>query len=172
MKINHNNFLWSNLISSNWIINLATLGPLGYAGKAPGTNGSMAGLIFYIILYLYIKLYWILPLYIILIYLIAKICNKAEILLRKNDSSVIILDEYIAMPIVFLGIYLIKDNYSILIIISIGLFFFRFFDILKPFFINYLQNYKKGWGVVLDDIGAAFIACVCLHVFIFTLDIM
>ena len=54
---------------------------------------------------------------------------------------------------------------------------FRFFDILKPFPINYIdkniknglgvvKNIKNGLGVVLDDIIAGIYTAVVLYIFI------
>ena len=44
---------------------------------------------------------------------------------------------------------------------------FRFFDILKPFPINYIdKNFKNGLGVVLDDIIAGIYTTIVLYIFI------
>lgn len=44
---------------------------------------------------------------------------------------------------------------------------FRFFDILKPLGIRYLDTkIKGGTGVMLDDVLAGVYACICLHLII------
>ena len=46
-----------------------------------------------------------------------------------------------------------------------GFVLFRIFDIWKPLGINRLQTLPKGLGVVVDDLGAAFAAGLCLWIF-------
>ena len=46
-----------------------------------------------------------------------------------------------------------------------------FFDILKPYPINYIDNnYKNGFGVVLDDIVAGIFTTIVLYIFIIIYD--
>ena len=50
------------------------------------------------------------------------------------------------------------------ILIVIGFFLFRFFDILKPFPIRRLEKkLKGGYGVVLDDVMAGIYANIVLR---------
>jgi phosphatidylglycerophosphatase A len=44
-----------------------------------------------------------------------------------------------------------------------GFALFRLFDIAKPFGISRLQRLPGGWGVVIDDLAAALVACAVLH---------
>ena len=54
-----------------------------------------------------------------------------------------------------------------MIIVLISFIGFRFFDILKPFPINYIDyNYKNGFGVVFDDIVAGIFTTIVLYIFI------
>lgn len=54
-----------------------------------------------------------------------------------------------------------KKNYFILA----GFFLFRIFDIWKPWPIRWLEkNTKGGWGVMVDDIAAAFYAWIILMI--------
>jgi phosphatidylglycerophosphatase A len=48
--------------------------------------------------------------------------------------------------------------------VIIGFFLFRFFDILKPFPIRYVEKrFKGGFGVVLDDVAAGVYANIVLQ---------
>ena len=92
------------------------------------------------------------------------------------DSKEIVIDEYLgqSIPILFFYFILLEasasiDFFSIIVLISfIG---FRFFDILKPYPINYIDNnFKNGFGVVFDDIIAGIFTTVVLYIFILIYD--
>ncbi len=152
------------------IVQLATLGPLGRL-KAPGTWGSAAGL-----------LWWALVvrlahakggphefLFDALVVLMAIcICGVAAAFIGKKDPSEVILDEFAAMPLV----YLINPMLDVpadlssprgLLLILIGFLLFRLFDIFKPFGIKALEKLPGGLGIVLDDVMAAFYANLALQ---------
>jgi phosphatidylglycerophosphatase A len=150
------------------ILFVATLGPIGRKLPAPGTFGSLAGLV----------VYWLLvfpgtfePMIIhsafgILAFCAIPICGKAEIILGKEDPSEIVLDEFVAQPLVFMGIQWASpvhlfDTRSLLVLVC-GFALFRFFDILKPLGIGRLQSLPGGTGVVADDIAAALTAGLLL----------
>ena len=68
--------------------------------------------------------------------------------------------------------YTIKLNYLLLILINfffiivfLSFIGFRFFDILKPYPINYVdKNMKNGFGVILDDLIAGFFTLIVLYI--------
>ncbi|OHE71018.1 MAG: hypothetical protein A2007_00850 [Verrucomicrobia bacterium GWC2_42_7] len=152
------------LLPANWIKNLSTLGPLGFWGKAPGTNGSIAGLLWYSMVFHFLTPgMYVLLLAISITFAIA-ICEEAEILFAKKDPSFVILDEFVAMPVCFIGLKGAMLHHPMWIFMLTGLLLFRFFDILKPLGIKKLQDLKGGLGVVIDDIAAAILTCLCLHV--------
>ena len=150
------------------ILFVATLGPIGRKLPAPGTFGSLTGLV----------VYWLLvfpgtfePLIIhsafgILAFCAIPICGKAEIILGKEDPNEVVLDEFVAQPLVFIGIQwaspvLLFDTHTLLVL-ACGFALFRFFDILKPLGIGRLQSIPGGTGVVADDIAAALAAGLLL----------
>lgn len=92
------------------------------------------------------------------------ICGEAELRLGKVDPGEVILDEYVAMPLCFLGWSELTLTWPAWAVLLAGFALFRFFDILKPLGIARLQNLPSGWGVVLDDLAAALVACGGLHV--------
>jgi len=74
------------------------------------------------------------------------------------------LDEFVAMPLCFLGwqnlTYAVPQRW---IIFLAGFALFRLFDIWKPLGIRKLQYLPAGWGIVVDDVAAALASCVVLH---------
>ena len=151
------------------IVQLATLGPLGRL-KAPGTWGSAAGL-----------LWWALVvrlaqakggphefLFDALVVLMAIcICGVAAAFIGKKDPSEVILDEFAAMPLVYLfnpmGDAMHGGTKVGLLFILLGFLLFRLFDITKPFGIRALEKLPGGFGIVLDDVMAAVYANLALQ---------
>jgi len=150
------------------IVGLATLGPIGKKLPAPGTFGSLTGLAVFGILMttqmgddpMIIHFSFA-----ILALLSIPICGQAERILGKEDPHEVILDEFVAQPLVFIGTPLSFGQDSVLpslLILACGFALFRFFDILKPSGISRLQKLPGGLGVVADDIAAASAAGLCL----------
>lgn len=155
---------WSRLLPSPVVKSIATLGPLGFWGKAPGTVGSIAGTLWFTIMFLRLSPFWYLIFFIFTTYLAMEICGEAEDRMLKHDPGEIILDEFVAMPLCYLGLqpyFLVGPAW---LYILAGFILFRFFDIVKPLGINKLQNIPGGLGIVLDDLGAAMATCSTLHI--------
>ncbi|MGB0418583.1 MAG: phosphatidylglycerophosphatase A [Opitutales bacterium] len=174
MKANLSNFRryypWLHFIPGSVLVELATLGPLGRVKKAPGTVGSLAGIFLYCLLFHKLDPLSFLLLTGLLAYLAIGICDAAEQHLQMRDPGMIVLDEFVAMPLVFFGMGgyqgLIHQNAGWPVLL-LGFGLFRIFDILKPFYIKKLQNLPGGIGCVADDYAAAIAACVALQVILF-----
>ncbi|MBT3637777.1 MAG: phosphatidylglycerophosphatase A [Opitutae bacterium] len=150
------------------IVGLATLGPIGKKLPAPGTFGSLTGLAVFGILMatqMSDNSMTIHCGFAILALLSIPICGQAERILDKEDPQEVILDEFVAQPLVFIGTPLSFGQDSILpslLMLACGFALFRFFDILKPIGISRLQKLPGGLGVVADDVAAAGAAGLCL----------
>ena len=87
------------------------------------------------------------------------ICGAAARALgASGDPGAIVLDEIVALPIVFVG----APATSWPIIIT-GYLLFRVCDILKPGLARSAEKLPGGWGIVADDCVAAILACLLLH---------
>ncbi len=94
-----------------------------------------------------------------LFFLSSRISEKAESLFGRRDDPRIVIDEMLGFFITLLWIP--KTPLSM----GVGFLLFRFFDILKPFPIRYLEKrLKGGYGVVMDDIVAGAYGNVLLRV--------
>ena len=82
--------------------------------------------------------------------------NKYKI----KDPSFIVIDEFAGM---FISLLLIPKNIYFYLIAFI---LFRILDILKPSYINTVQKYRYGIGVMADDILAGILSCIILHTYI------
>lgn len=160
------NFFWSRFLPARLVVGIATLGPLGRFMRAPGTVGSVAGLVFYAVFFHNLSLFGFILFSALSAYFAMGICDAAEKQLGMRDPGMIVLDEFVAMPLVFLGM---SGSNGLLIagggwpVLLAGFGLFRLFDILKPIGISRLQNLPGGVGCVADDLAAALAACICLH---------
>ena len=137
---------------------IATLGPIGYLPKAPGTWGSMTGaLIWYLAGEIIPGFYkYHLPL-IIFATLIGVIVSTVVSSKANNDPKEVVIDELAGM-----WIALIWLPHSIKLTL-LSLILFRIFDIAKPFGIRKLEKMKGGWGIMMDDVAAGIVSAAILH---------
>jgi phosphatidylglycerophosphatase A len=75
-----------------------------------------------------------------------------------KDPRQIVIDEYACLLI---PLYFTPHRILPLVITFV---LFRIFDILKPFPVNKLEDLKGGWGIMLDDLGAAAYTTIILLV--------
>ena len=153
-----------------FILNFATLGPIGRKLPAPGTMGSIIGLLVFGILtgYFHYSITSVVLGFIPLLFFGVPLCSRAEKIMNKSDPSEVIWDEFSVMPFIFLFLdeaYLHQSDIYFYSWLTIGFVLFRFFDIIKPLGISKLQDLPKGWGVMIDDFAAALISAVILGLF-------
>ena len=150
-----------------------TMFGLGKIKIIPGTFGSLVTVI---ILYFFFNILSLSPnlvligLIIIFIYsfsAVAKYIKENE----NKDPKEVIIDEFIGQSI---PIYLYEISHGTeklpgeaIIFYGICFVLFRFFDIAKPFPVNFFdKNYKNSFGVIMDDVCAGFYVVLSLICFI------
>jgi len=166
MKLNQP--IWPRFLPSSIVLPIATLGPLGRKCRAPGTWGSVAGLIYFTVFFWPIGFWpwsaiWIILLSLPGLYLAVAFCGEAEFRIGRKDPGEVILDEFAVMPLCFLAWPALTPLGPPWAIFIVGFLLFRLFDIAKPFGISKLQDLPGGWGIVIDDVAAALAACAVLH---------
>lgn len=141
---------------------ISTLFYIGYFKWMPGTMGSLFSIAIIISLKHFLNNIFFICIFILLFFISLKLIEIYSKSINKHDSSEIVIDE-------FLGIYLIMiflDYISfsnILIDIILAFIFFRIFDILKPFPINFIdKKFNNSFGVIFDDIIAGIYSLVTL----------
>jgi len=139
------------------ILFLATNGGLGYARKAPGTFGTLAGIPFFFL----ISRCTPVPQIIILVLLCLFsfwICDQAGKIFGVTDDGRIVIDELVGYLV---AVSLLPFTWLTAVL---AFFWFRFFDITKIFPANWFDNnVKNGVGVVLDDVVAGIYAAIALR---------
>ncbi len=130
----------------------------GAAPKAPGTAGTLAALpLAYLLSWLPLLSYLLLVavLFLLGIYL----CDRTANDLGVHDHPGIVFDEWVGLLVTLAAVPL--TWWSLLL----GFALFRFFDILKPWPIGWLDRHVSGGlGIMLDDLLAGGYAWFCLLV--------
>lgn len=142
----------------------------GLAKKAPGTFGSIAAVFFWIFLNQFTtsNIFWLGFLSIIFIYGIIFIKYYAKIVGQIDHKSIVldeVLGQILTLELTFIVFNLDKSllNYHNMMIIILSLIAFRFFDIIKIFPINIIdQKMKHPFGVMFDDFIAGIFAFISL----------
>ena len=162
--------LWVKLLPDPVVVGLATLGPVGNFKPAPGTWGSVAGIVWFSLAYWNLNYLAALLFTFLSLYIAVQVCGEAEQRLQMRDPGRIVLDEFVAIPICFMGLQpLLRSDIGWLFLLA-GFLLFRLFDVLKPIGIKKLQDYPGGVGVVLDDVAAGFATCLSLFLLAFAAD--
>jgi phosphatidylglycerophosphatase A len=136
---------------------LATGFYVGKIAKAPGTWGSIAAF-----------LPWLLikdlplPTYLLLLFVLFIVgffvSGSAEKILDSPDAGCIVIDEVLGM---FITLTLAPQHPAAWVL---GFVLFRIFDIFKPFPVSWFdQRIHGGMGIMMDDVIAGLYALFSLH---------
>jgi phosphatidylglycerophosphatase A len=155
---------WARVLPRRVVVGCATLGPLGQRLPAPGTWGSLAGLLYFALFFQRASIGANLVASLVACYLAVAICGEAEHRLRERDPGKVVLDEVVVIPLCFLGWRAWLGVMPAWAAMLAGFAIFRLYDIAKPFGIARLQSLPGGWGVVADDLAAALATCATLHI--------
>jgi phosphatidylglycerophosphatase A len=140
-----------------FILFLASGFGAGYSPVAPGTIGTLVA----IPIYLFFSRipFPIYELTLLTVFFFASwISNKAQKDWGKKDHPRIVIDEILGFLVTMLWV----PKTALLIIL--GFFLFRFFDIVKPPPIRLAEKAKGGYGVVLDDVLAGVYSNIILQI--------
>lgn len=146
------NQLTSKQILKNPILFLAFGFGFGLVKKAPGTFGTIAAIPVYLLL-IQTPFWFYSVLTIVSILAGIKICDLATDFLGEHDFNGIVWDEIAGYLITM---WLVPFSWQNGLC---GFVLFRFFDILKPFPIRWIDKHVHGgFGIMLDDILAGIFA--------------
>ena len=154
---------WLGVAPQKFCASLSTLFFLG-ALKAPGTWGSAAGSLFVAFLLSRLNPAFYVLFALFLIYFSIGICEIGERVFKLKDPGKINFDEFAAMPVCYLSVYLSGALWHhFWVWILAGFIVFRFFDIAKPFGIRRVQILSGGLGCVIDDVLAGVFTTLVLY---------
>ena len=143
-----------SLILSSWFCS-------GLVPKASGTFGTLFAIPPAVALN-YLGAVWACVTLIIFIPLAVGVSHISGKLLEKDDPSEVVIDEVAGFLITMVFQPLSWTS------VILGFFLFRFFDILKPFPVGFVdKKVKGGTGIVLDDILAGLYANISLRIVLY-----
>lgn len=135
----------------------------GLTKKAPGTFGSLAALVFFPV---WLAIGFVPSVVVMTLLTLAGIfiCDRASHDMGVHDSGHIVWDEWVGQWIALLPLVYMGNSHWLLIAASFVLF--RFFDIIKPPPIGWLdKKVDGGLGIMVDDvIAGGFTALILLFV--------
>jgi phosphatidylglycerophosphatase A len=144
------------------IVFIATGAYSGFSPIAPGTAGSVVGLL---VVWLAFGPLWSHSPVIALVVFVAAfaiscwIAGRAEVVFHEPDSSKIVIDEILGMAATMFGNPLTGTW------MLVGFLLFRVFDVMKPFPAGWIdRRVEGGTGVMLDDLVSAIYANILLQV--------
>lgn len=153
---------------------IATACGLGYLPKAPGTWGSLAG----VLIYRWFQGYYppdlfvdyvlhptvgkhaiwnsvvVLPLALLIAVIGVLSSHRAALFSGTKDPQFVVIDEVSGQLLTYL-VGVAPANWKYLVL---GFILFRVFDIWKPFPVRQAESLPGGWGIMADDWIAAIYA--------------
>lgn len=132
----------------------------GLAPKAPGTFGTLMAVPLYLLLQLLVLQNYILVVIFITLAGIY-ICDKSAKMMGEHDHPGIVWDEFAGF---FITMIAVPFEW---VWVLLGFALFRFFDIVKPQPIKWLdKSVAGGFGIMIDDVLAGIMAGISLHIII------
>lgn len=120
---------------------------IGHSPIAPGTLGSLAGLLIYFVVKDKVPIYAFSLVFTFILGILFS--SEAERIYKRKDAQMIVIDEAFGM---MLSMFLVPYNVWIMIL---GFILFRTFDILKPPPARAIEKFSGSFGIMFDDIIAA-----------------
>lgn len=130
---------------------LATSFYVGYLRPAPGTWGSLAGILVYFLMpkgnVAYLAALVIITLF--SVWAADDYAKKSHL----KDPGQVVIDEVVGILVTYC--FLSPLGWPQILA---GFFLFRIFDVWKPLFIRKLEHLPGGWGIMMDDVAAGVFA--------------
>ena len=143
-------------MKKNLIKLIATFFFVGYLPLVPGTWGSLAGVLVYLLIRH--NIYLFLGVFALVFFLGLYVAGKAEDVFGKKDDRRIVIDEVSSILLLFL---LIPPYRPYLIT---GFILLRGFDFLKPYPARRLERLSGSWAIMGDDVVAALYSYVVISI--------
>ena len=133
----------------------------GAAPWAPGTVGTAAAVIPYLLWFQYWSIGWFLLLIAVTFVVGVWLCEKTSEDLGVHDHSGIVWDEFVGY---WLTMLLAPQGWEWALV---GFVLFRFFDVLKPWPVKWAdRRVAGGFGIMVDDLLAGVYAWIVLQVLV------
>jgi phosphatidylglycerophosphatase A len=134
----------------------------GYLPKAPGTWA--AGFTAIILFFVWPQLWVYQLIAIAAVFILGSwVSGKAEDSFG-HDGRPIVIDEVFGQMV---ALFMAPPKFVPFVL---GFLFFRFFDVVKPPPVKQWESFRKGWGVMADDLAAGFYAACLMQLILALLE--
>ena len=137
---------------------IGTVFKTGYIPIAPGTIGSIVGLLVFWLIKDSASFTVEILVVTILFFVGVWASTIVEQVLESEDPGVVIVDEVVGMLV---SLMLLPPTTTV---IFLAFFLFRFFDIVKPYPARWCEQLPCGWGIMMDDVVAGLYVNVLIHI--------
>ena len=137
---------------------IATVFKAGYIPIAPGTVGSIIGLLVFWLIKDYAS--FTIEMFVATALFFAGVWASTivEQVLERHDPGVVIVDEVVGMLVALMLLP------STITVIFLAFLLFRVFDIIKPYPARWCEQLSRGWGIMMDDVVAGLYVNVLIHI--------
>ena len=136
---------------------LATGFGSGLSPLAPGTVGSLLALFLFLPVSL-LSVWWQLLAILVVSMLGIRVAGQVSYALKVQDHPAIVIDEVAGMWLALLALPVSP------LIWGLAFLLFRLLDWIKPWPIGWIDRHvKSGLGIMLDDLVAGLVVCLCMH---------
>ncbi|MFW6081107.1 MAG: phosphatidylglycerophosphatase A [Desulfosalsimonas sp.] len=145
---------------------VATGGYIGRMPFAPGTFGSLPGILFYYAMSQMPRFFAAVFLIVVIVVAVWS-SGRAETVMGQEDPGAVVIDEIAGMGVVFAALPFSWP------LAAAGFILFRFIDIIKPFPVKWLETRLSGGvAVVADDLAAGLICRILLGIAVAVLAVL
>lgn len=137
---------------------IATVFKAGYIPIAPGTVGSIIGLLIFWLIKDYAS--FTIEMFVAAALFFAGVWASTivEQVLERHDPGVVIVDEVVGMLV---ALMLLPPTITVMFL---AFLLFRVFDIIKPYPARWCEQLSRGWGIMIDDVVAGLYVNVLIHI--------
>ena len=144
-----------------WATLTATFFGIGRIRPGPGTWGSAATVILWLVVSRFIPVgfQWESAAALAAVAIATGVPAATQVVraTASKDPQVVVIDEVAGQLITFIAVPISWQS------LVLGFILFRGFDITKPPPVRALERLPEGWGVVIDDVGAGLYALAVMH---------
>ena len=147
-----------------------TLFQIGKIKYAPGSFASLATCVVFLFLANYFSVIFLFVLLLLIFGYSIIAINNFYNTFDSKDPQEIVIDEFVGQMLPLLAIPIYETLYpaSKIFYCVLAFLLFRFFDILKPFPISYIDKNTQGaLGIMLDDVVAGIFTIIIMTIILF-----
>ena len=144
-----------------WATTVATFFGAGRMKPGPGTWGSLATLVVWIVISHFLPAGWVVAVNVLLAALAVAVgipaATRVALATGIKDPQFVVIDETAGQLITLIGAPLAWKSFLA------GFILFRAFDIVKPYPLRQLERLPEGTGIVVDDVAAGLYALAVMQ---------